>query len=214
MNFLIDQQWGLFIAIEVLSIVFLIAFGILRYGLDKRKTSSFMLWLFIVGIILEALLAFIIYTETKKVSTFHVVIGIFIVYACTFGIQDFRKLDRWMRQKIGVWRNVDLLTEKDHLILQKQKDPEYIARKYRQSSLIHLLVFLIAQSIFIMNGVDSLAELKSYLTDFTWVEEGNYKNSPYGSDLTFGIGVIWTIVFVVDILYSWSYTIFPAKRKQ
>lgn len=214
MTFLVEQQWLIFIMLEVLMLVFLLAFGICRYALDQRGTSRLLLVLFVTCIGLEALLAYAIYTETKEFSTFHIVIGIFILYACTFGISDFRKLDRWMRQKIGKWRKVELLTEKDYAIIQKQENPSYVAKKYRISSLIHLVIFAIVQIILLRNGVDSFAELKGYLTDFSWVEEGNYENSPYGSDLAFGIGVIWTIVFVVDFLYSWSYTVFPSKSKK
>lgn len=214
MNFLLEQQWMIFISLEVLSIGLLIAFGILRYALDRQKTSTLMLLFFMFCIVLEAALAFAIYTETKEISSFHIVIGIFILYACTFGIHDFRKLDRWMRQKIGKWRNVNLLTEKDDAILQKQKDPKYVAKKYRRSSLVHLVIFGIVQSILVINGTNSFEELKMYATDLSWLDEGSYKHSPYGSELAYSIGIIWTIVFIADFLYSWSYTIFPSTSKK
>ena len=52
-----------------------------------------------------------------------------MAYAATFGISDFKKLDRWMRKHIGKWRGVELLADKDISIMGKQKDPKYIAKK-------------------------------------------------------------------------------------
>lgn len=48
-----------------------------------------------------------------------------------------------------------------------------------------------------------------YLSDFSWIEKGVAKESPYPNDVTFGIGIIWGIVFIADFIYSWSYTLFP-----
>ena len=98
-------------------------------------------------LLIEALLGILIYQETKEISTFQIIIVIFIFYACTFGIIDFLKLDRWMRKTVGKWRNVELLTKKDYAILKRQKNPKYVAKKYRLTSTIHLVVLLIGQSI-------------------------------------------------------------------
>ena len=57
-----------------------------------------------------------VYQVTGEISTILIIITIFVLYACTFGIYDFLKLDRWMRRKIGEWRGVELLTEKDYRI--------------------------------------------------------------------------------------------------
>lgn len=214
MQYFLEFQWLIFFTLEMLSIVFLILFGIFRYAADRRTASTIMLWLFITCILLEAAVAFITYTETKEIATFQIVIAIFILYACTLGINDFKKLDRWMRQKIGKWRNVELLTAKDYAILSKQKDPRYMAKKYRRSSVIHLILFVTIQSILLMIGTDSFAELKMYLSDFSWVDTGSYESSPYNSQIAYNIGIIWTIVFVVDFLYSWSYTLFPSSPKK
>ena len=213
MDFLLEYQWEIFIVAEVLSFVALILFGIVRYGFGRRKSSLTFLAIFLGLLIFEAGLALILYQETGEISNFQIVIMIFILYACTFGINDFRKLDRWMRKKIGNFRGTDLLTEKDKEIMRRQKDPKHIARVNRISAMIHLLIFVVAQVSMWAYSLESFDEAKLYLTDLSWVGAENYQETPYASDMMYGISIIWGIVFMVDFLYSWSYTIFPAKSK-
>src|SRR5690625_7373622 len=110
-----------------------------------------------------------IYQRTGEFSTFQIVISVFLLYACTFGIIDFKRLDRWMRKKIGGWRGIELLTEKDYTISKRNNDPKYLARKYRCSSTIHLIVFLIIQSVFCTFGTNSIEEIIGYLCYFLCV---------------------------------------------
>lgn len=214
MQFLVNYQWEIFITIEILSLVSLLLFGFLRYGLNKRKLSVIAIVAFLVFLIIEALLGILIYQETKEISSFQIIIGIFVIYACTFGIFDFIKLDRWMRKKVGEWRRMEFLTEKDYVILKRQKDPKYLAKKYRLTSTIHLFIFIVGQSILWMYGTENFDEMLSFLTDFSWVEAGTAEASPYANEMMFSIGMIWGIVFIVDFIYSWSYTIFPGKSKK
>lgn len=211
LDLILTYNWVIFISIEILSIVVLLLFGVFRYFFSKRKLSTVFIFLFLLLLVSEGVLALFVYNETGEIETFQIVIAIFIVYAFTFGIVDFTRLDRWMRDKIGKFRKVELLTEKDYRIMERNKDPKYIAKKYRMSSLIHLIVFVIAQTILWSMGTDSFAEVKMYMTDFSWVEAGTGEGSPYPNDVTFGIGVIWGLVFMIDFIYSWSYTIFPKK---
>lgn len=169
------------------------------------------IFLFLFLLIIEGLLGLYVYRQTGEISTFQIVIIIFIIYAFTFGILDFIKLDRWMRKKIGKLRGVELLTDKDYEIIEKNNNPKYIAKKYRVSSYIHLVLFITVQAILWVIGTDSLAEIKMYLSDFSWLENENAKGSPYPNDAAFAIGVIWGIVFIADFIYSWSYTLFPKK---
>lgn len=213
MDFLINHQWGIFITLEVLSLVSLLVFGGIRYFLDKRKLSQLFIFGFLLFLFLEALLALLIFQWTGEVSTFQFVIAIFLLYACTFGIADFKKLDRWMREKVGKWRGIDLLTEKDYQIIARNKDPKYIAKKYRITSTIHLAVFIIVQFIFWSMGTTDLNEMISYLKDLSWFETGHYEDSPYPNEAIYAIGMIWTVIFAVDFIWSWSYTFFPSKQQ-
>lgn len=213
MEFLLKFQWEIFIIIEVLSVVSLLLFGIVRYLMNKKKLSFLFIGTFLMLLVLEALLAVVLYQETGEISTFQIVITIFVLYACTFGIADFKKLDRWMRKKIGGWRGEELLTDKDYQIIEQNKNPKYLARKYRWTSTAHLIVFVIVQFIFWKLGTANMEELVGYARDLSWMEAGTYENSPYPNETLYAIGMLWGIIFVVDFIWSWSYTIFPSKGK-
>lgn len=213
MNILLKYQWEIFIAIEIISFVSLLLFGIIRYFLGKRKVSLQFLLLFILLLIIEAALAVVIYQETGEISTFQIVVTIFVVYACTFGIADFKKLDRWMRLKISNIRKVDLLTEKDRAIMDRQKDPKYIARKNRRSSMIHLVLFLGVQAVFWWYGTKDFRMMLDYLFDLSWMGTENVEETPYANETVYQISTVWAVVFAVDFIWSWSYTIFPEKTK-
>ncbi|WP_010651971.1 hypothetical protein [Oceanobacillus massiliensis] len=213
MDFILIYHWEIFIAIEVLSFICLLLFGMFRYFFGKHQFSLIFIFSFLLLLLIEALLGLYVYRQTGEISTFLIIITVFLVYACTFGVVDFRRLDIWMRDKIGKLRGVDLLTEKDYRIMERNRNPNYLAKKYRISSLIHLVIFVIGQSIFWSMGTDSLHEVKDYITDLSWVEEGTAEDSPYPNDIIYGIGVIWGIAFIVDFIYSWSYTLFPSKKE-
>nr|WP_101933316.1 hypothetical protein [Virgibacillus dokdonensis] len=212
MSFFVTYSWEIFIVAEVLSLISLLLFGLFRYFFNKTKTSALFICLFFILLVAEALLGMYVYQHTGEISNFLIIIMIFVIYACTFGIFDFLRLDRWMRNKIGNWRGVELLTDKDYTIMDRNKNPKYIAKKYRISSMIHIVLFILGQTIFWSLGTDSWEEMKAYLTDLSWVEQGDFTQSPYPNKTLFSIGMLWGIVFVVDLIYSWSYTLFPSKR--
>ncbi|GEL76718.1 hypothetical protein [Tenuibacillus multivorans] len=209
MDTIINFQWEIFIVIEIISLISLLLFGVTRYYFDQKKLSRIFILVFLLLLALEAVLAVLIYQSTGEISTFQIVLIIFVLYAVTFGIYDFFKLDRWMRRKIGNWRGMELLTEKDYRVIERNKDPKHVAKVYRNSATIHLIVFVLVQSVFWMIGTDSVEEMFGYLT--SWFETGKYEDSPYPNDTLYSIGMLWMIVFVVDFIYSWSYTIFPSK---
>ncbi|MDV2581760.1 hypothetical protein [Alkalibacillus haloalkaliphilus] len=214
MNLLIEYQWEIFISLEVLSVVALLLFGVLRYYLGHKQKSLVFILLFIVLLVIEAVLGVIIYQETGEFSTFQLVVLLFVIYALTFGVNDFRKLDRWMRMKFGTWRDVDLLTEKDYDIMERQNDPKHVAKINRRSAMIHLIIFVVVQSIFWSLGTENFEEMIGFLTDLSWFEAGNYEDSPYPNETLYSIGMVWMLIFAIDFIYSWSYTIFPSSKSR
>ncbi|MGP4072899.1 hypothetical protein ACTWQB_10135 [Piscibacillus sp. B03] len=211
MSTLISYQWEIFITIEIISVLALLLFGLFRYYLGQKKTGLILIVAFLGLVLLEAVLGVLIYQETGEFSTFTLIILIFVIYAFTFGIYDFLKLDRWMRKKFGQWRGVELLTEKDYQIMVRQKDPKHVAKVNRRSAMIHLIIFVIGQFVFWSYGTNGFEEMVGYLKDLSWFETGDYRDSPYPNETLYGIGSVWIIVFIVDFIYSWSYTIFPKK---
>lgn len=213
MDTLLTFQWEAFIFLEVLSWIFLLLFLIVRYAFGKESLGRLFLTLFVLFIFLEALLAFIVYQKTGEISTFQVVIFIFVVYACTFGISDFKKLDRYIKMKVGIWRGVELLTEKDKRIIEKLNDPKVIAKKYRLWWYGHTVVFLIAQYLFWIYYGNDAQPFLSYVTDVSWFEDSKIENSPYTNEMILNISRLWVIIYVVDTIYSLYYTFFPSEKK-
>lgn len=211
---LINYQWEIFIALELLSFFFLMAFIVLRYVTIKQKLSNGFLVLFLLCMVIEVLLAFQVYRSTGEFSTFQIVVGIFLIYACTFGISDFKKLDRYIKGKIEKWRGISLLTEEDLIKIEQAKDPKVIARKNRLWWYFHALIFIIAHYFFWQYYGNHANGLSSYLTDLSWWEEGVIENGPFQHDVIAQISRIWTLIFGLDTIISWSYTLFPAKEKK
>lgn len=212
-DLIVQYQWNIFITAEILSLLALLLFGAIRYLFGKKRLSLSFLILFLLLLAVEAGAALIVYQQTGEIETFQIVVFVFIIYACTFGIWDFKKLDRWMRDKIGNVRKVDLLTDKDREIMQRQKDPKYIAKKYRYSSIVHLAIFVIVQCCFWYYGTNGDIELMlAYLKDPSWMGQETAVNSPYPNATLYEISHVWGIIFAIDFIYSWSFTFFPPKR--
>lgn len=212
MELMITYQWEIFISLEVLSLVFLVAFLFIRYAFTKQGLSRLFLLLFILCIAFEAVIALLIYQRTGEISTFQIVIGIFIIYACTFGISDFKKLDRYIKSKVGKWRGINLLTEADLRKMEQAKDPIVVARKNRRWWYAHAFVFVIAHYVFWVYYGSNSHDFSYYLSDFSWWEDKGSANGPFQHEVVGGISKIWTIVFAVDTIICWSYTLFPNKR--
>lgn len=70
MNFLLQYNWELFIAAEVLSVVALLLFGFTRYWFIQGRTSYLFIGLFLLLLVLEALLGLYVYQQTGRFQPF------------------------------------------------------------------------------------------------------------------------------------------------
>ncbi|MBN6887943.1 hypothetical protein ACUXHY_002244 [Cytobacillus horneckiae] len=43
------------------------------------------------------------------------------------------------------------------------------------------------------------------------LEKDSFVKSPYHKEAIYKISMMWGIAFVIDTIYSWSYTFFPKK---
>lgn len=213
MTFLLDNHWAIFITLEVSSLIFLLLFILVRYLFTKIRVSYTFLALFIFAIILEAVLAYIVYQQTGEFTTFQIVIVIFIVYAGTFGINDFKKMDRYVKDKVGKWKGIDLLTEKDRDMMAYLKDPKVIARKARYWFYAHTVIFSIAIFLFWEYYGNKDYSFYYFIEHFEWFEDELIEPQPFTNDLITNIVQIWLLVFVIDSVINWSYTFFPSKKK-
>src|SRR5699024_10054890 len=105
---------------------------------------------------------------TGEVTTFQIAIAVFIIYAATFGINDFKRLDRYIKEKVGKWRGVDLLTDKEKEIIEHLKDPKVIARRARYWFYAHSFVIIVGLSILWYLYGNKDYSPAYFLTHFTW----------------------------------------------
>src|SRR5699024_11450275 len=103
----------IFISLEIAALIFIFAFMGARYIFSFHRGSNLFLSLFLFTMVLEGILAFLVYKVTGEINTFQIVVVIFLVYTVTCGISCFKKLDYTARGKIGKWRNVQLVTDEE-----------------------------------------------------------------------------------------------------
>ncbi len=207
---IIAYQWELFIFAEIVSWLSLVLFLVIRYAFQRFSISILFLMLFLGATVFELVLAIFDYQETGEIATFQMIIFIFVLYAFTFGIGDFRKMDRYLKDKIGKYRGQNLLTEKDERIIKQNKDPDYLAQKYRRTWLVHAILFVIVHLLFWIFYRPLEASFLSFFTDLSWVTDSEVFREPFVNQ----INAVWKIVFIIDTIWSWSYTLFPDKSGQ
>src|SRR5699024_9517635 len=92
-DLLLTNQWEIFIALEVIMLVCLVFTLLFRYISAVKKWSKWLFGLFLLAFLLEAYLAYISYLDSGTLTTFQIIIFIFIGYMILFGWNDFRSLD-------------------------------------------------------------------------------------------------------------------------
>lgn len=214
MTFLLDNYWSIFIVLEVSSLLFLLLFALVRYVFTNNRFSLIFLTLFFVAIVLEAILAYIVYKQTGEITTFQIVIAIFIIYSITFGISDFKRLDRYVKQKVGKWKGVDLLTEREKEIIAHLIDPKVIARRARYWFYAHTIVFVIGIMILWINYGNENYSITYFLSNLEWFNEEFSEPQPFTSEMVTNVVRLWMIIYVIDSIINWSYTIFPSEKKE
>lgn len=214
MAFLLDNHWEIFIALEISSLIFLGLFAIIRYVFTNVRLSMTFLLLFFVALIGEAVLAYIVYKQTGQFTTFQIVIVIFIVYAATFGISDFKRLDRYIKQKVGKWKGVDLLTEEEKALIEYLKDPKVIARRSRYWFYAHTAVFVIGMIILWTLYGNKAYSFMYFLTDLNWFNDEGITPQPFTNDMVINAVRLWIIIYIIDSIINWSYTLFPNKKNE
>lgn len=210
MRFIAENSWGIFITIEIVALVCLLFFIGARYILSLRKISTIFLGLFLFTMVLEGVLAFLVYKETGTISTFQIVIVIFLIYAATFGRSDFKKLDYTARGKIGKWRNISLVTDDEVEEMAYLKHPKTVARKARYWFYAHTVIFLGALIYFWNVYGTSEASWVYFLQQRSWFNDEALLQ-PFTSEMLNQVIRLWVIIYIVDTVVNWSYTLFPNR---
>lgn len=211
-EFVHQYLWELFIAVEVVFWLCIVLFLLLRYVFNWRKVSVWILPIFILSVLADVYLGWVDYKATGEFSIFQFIIVIFVIYAVTSGLSDFRRLDAYIQRKIAKWKG------QSEPELSVKLPPRYgreHARHERRGWYMHVLMFCLAQIVFFfLIGVhdeftlNHLVEGEFYR--LWWEDEafGAYQ------DLTLNQLVkVWFIILIIDGIISLSYTFSPRKEK-
>jgi len=212
MQFLVEHDWMIFISLEIAALIFLLLFVVVRYLLSMRQLSQLFLGLFLLMMVFEAMLAYFVYQVTGEVSTFQIVIIIFLLYAVTFGISDFKNLDYKARVRIGKWRNVPLVTDEEVERMQKRKHPKVIGKKSRRWFYAHTIIFGIALVYFWQSYGSTEHGFLYFIQDFAWFGDETLPQ-PFTSEMLSQAIRLWIIIYIIDTIINWSYTFFPDKKE-
>ena len=100
MDFILEYKWFFLIGAEVSFWVLSFVFLALRYLFDLDRASFIVLVLIILDNLFIAGLGFLDYTRTSEFSTYQFIAVALIVYGLTFGKQDFKRLDAYLKRKV------------------------------------------------------------------------------------------------------------------
>lgn len=212
MGFLVEHSWMIFISLEIAALIFIFAFMGARYVFSYHKGSNLFLSLFLLTMVLEGILAFLVYKVTGEINTFQIVVVIFLIYAVTFGISDFKKLDYAARVKIGKWRNVQLVSDEEVEKMRKLKHPKVVARKSRIWFYVHTIVLVSALIYFWHSYGSTEFHWMYFIQNWGWFDDESL-TQPFTSDMLNQVIRLWLIIYVIDTIINWSYTFFPDKEK-
>lgn len=199
-DLLIEYKWIFLIGAEVFFWVCAAAFFLARYWFEMGRLGNLLLILIVVEEVLANLfilgLGVLDYQQARQITGYQVVTVAFILYALTLGRHDARRLDAYLKKKVARWKGQTLSPETPRRQVVKDK-----ARRYRQSWYKHLMIFVVGQTVLLAIGE-------------SWIPLVLAGRGPTGSSGLIAASWIWTIVFVIDTLWSLSYTIFPPRNLQ
>lgn len=206
MDFIIQYKWLFAVIGEIIFFVFAGSFFIMRYWLRQMRASYVFVILLILNELFLALLAVYDYIQTGKLSAFQIVTGIFYIYLIFDGKKEFEKLDHYFKRKVASWKGETGPDYQKSKGVTKKKYGRAHAREERQGWYIHLLIFVIAQLVFFnTSGFEGWQTLNlNHIAGSFQVYNNQQVNQ---------VNAVWGIVLIVDFIWSFSYTIWPKKKK-
>lgn len=191
MQWIADHRWELLIGAEVLFYACVAGFFLLRYMWGWERGSLFALGLGLLNEFWIVALGVIDYQETGQISAYQIVIVAVVLYALVQGKEGMRRIDLWMKSQVLRLKGQPIPAELDDYKYGAAK-----ARSERRGWWTHLLIYAAVNGMFwIMYGLSASPDL--------W----------YDNETADKVARVWGIVFAVDTVVSWSYTVFPKKRK-
>jgi hypothetical protein len=192
-NLLLDNKWFFLVGAEVSFWVLSGAFLVLRYWFELSRASFVMLGLIVLDNLFILGMGVLDYLHTGEFAAYQIVIAAVLVYGLTFGKKDFKRLDAYLHRKVMAWKG-----RTPPPAASEKKTGREKARSERSGWYKHLAVFAVGQAILFAMGE-------------SWISaqmDGQVPADPSGLMMA---SLVWTVVFVVDTIWSLSYTVFPVR---
>ena len=208
-NFILEYKWLFFIFGEIIFWGSIIGFLLLRYGLGLDKLSKYLIIIWLLSDLWLLALGVLDYIETGSIDAFQIVIVVVLIYVFTAGKSDLQKLDRMIKRKFEKRKNPSLNNE---INSHNNTIDVFKERKKEIKRLgLHLTIYLVVMGIFmLLYGFKSL-DLSS---EKNLVDKVVYLigNGFFNNELASKISGIWTLVILVDSLYSLPRFVFFKKN--
>lgn len=208
-NFILEYKWLFFIFGEIIFWGSIIGFLLLRYGLGLDKLSKYLIIIWLLSDLWLLALGVLDYIETGSIDAFQIVIVVVLIYVFTAGKSDLQKLDRMIKRKFEKRKNPSLNNEinshNNTLDVFKERKKE-IKRLG-----LHLTIYLVVMGIFmLLYGFKSLdlSSEKNLVDKIVYL----IGNGFFNNELASKISGIWTLVILVDSLYSLPRFVFFKKN--
>lgn len=212
MEFILENKWTFLITAEVIFWVSILSFLTLRYWFKLQKFSLVFFFIFIINDLWIATMGFMDYLKTGEFTSYQIVILIVIFYALTYGKSDFRRLDGFMQIKIAKLRKEPLPEIDQHKELYGM---EYAKKEWKQV-LGHILIFSIVHvALMLYFGLTTkLSDIKSVESLFKFWFSDTQSSFPFNNPGANNFSRIWTLVLLIDVVITLSYTLFPKSNRK
>src|SRR5699024_6350751 len=163
----------------------------------KKTVGYFLVILLILNESFLALLAIYDCIQTRV---------IFYIYLIFEGKKEIGRLDHYFKKKVVTWKGELIPNFQINKVTTKKKYGHTHAKEEREGWYIYLLIFVIAQ-IALFN-IDNFAGWQA----FNLNQIGKLFQIEVDSNIN-QVNAIWGIIFMIDFIWSFSYTIWPKKDK-
>src|SRR5699024_9840119 len=208
-NFILEYKWLFFIFGEIIFWGSIIGFLLLRYGLGLDKLSKYLIIIWLLSDLCLLALGVLDYIETGSIDAFQIVIVVVLIYVFTAGKSDLQKLDRMIKRKFEKRKNPSLNNE----INSHNNTIDVFKERKKEIKILglHLTIYLVVMGIFmLLYGFKSLdlSSEKNLVDKIVYL----IGNGFFNNELASKISGIWTLVILVDSLYSLPRFVFFKKN--
>ncbi len=210
-NLIVENRWGLLIIAEITFWLLFLSFLLFRYLLQKTYASKISFTLLLLNEIWIIGLGIIDYMQTGVFSIYQIVIAVLLLYAVTYGKQDARKVDMFIRKKIAKWKGQPWPTlPEDIAYLENQlygwehtkKELIGFAKHGILFAVVHLSVFIylwVVNRDVIPSELSLLDKGKWLIATFTSMKQVKAASG------------IWSTILFIDGLITSSYIFSPKQ---